>query len=174
MSMKTSIFVPITIVVLCLAALGVLVWQAIAPPPIVANNQVVAPPSVQVTPVSPATPTPAATEPSVVAPQQQAPAETSTDTGAGKDSGSGVGTTAVANFVDPACKTDGCSGQLCEDVKAPSVMTTCEMKPEYACYHQKGARCEVQKTGASAGHCGWSQSPELIACISSSKGASAQ
>lgn len=54
------------------------------------------------------------------------------------------------------CKKTGCSGQVCSD---QDVMTTCEYKPEYACY--KKAACERQANG----DCGFTQTPELVACL---------
>ena len=60
---------------------------------------------------------------------------------------------------DPAqgtCIKTGCSGSLCSD---KDMVTTCEFKPEYACY--QSATCERQADHA----CGFTQSPELIACI---------
>jgi hypothetical protein len=54
------------------------------------------------------------------------------------------------------CKKTGCSGQICSDEE---VMTTCEWRPEYACY--RTARCERQANGK----CGFTQTPELIACL---------
>jgi len=54
------------------------------------------------------------------------------------------------------CKPTGCSGQVCSD---EDVVTTCEFKPEYACY--QNAKCERQ----SDGKCGWTPSEELVACL---------
>jgi hypothetical protein len=54
------------------------------------------------------------------------------------------------------CKVTGCSGQVCAD---KDVVTTCEWKPEYACY--KSARCERQTDEK----CGWTMTPELIQCL---------
>ncbi len=50
----------------------------------------------------------------------------------------------------------GCSGTICA---SEQMMSTCEYKPEYACY--KTATCEWQATGA----CGWRESAELTACL---------
>lgn len=55
------------------------------------------------------------------------------------------------------CYVGGCSGQVCSDQEG--VITTCEWHEEYACYHQ--ATCERQQDGA----CGWTQTPELQACL---------
>lgn len=55
------------------------------------------------------------------------------------------------------CFTTGCSGQICAD---QDMMTTCEWKPEYACYKQFG-KCELQ----AGGKCGWTPSADLTACL---------
>jgi hypothetical protein len=54
------------------------------------------------------------------------------------------------------CIKTGCSGTVCS---SEPVITTCEFKPEYACY--KTATCKRQP----GGDCGWTQTPELIACL---------
>ena len=54
------------------------------------------------------------------------------------------------------CVVTGCSGQVCAD---QDVITTCEWRPEYACYDT--AACERQPDGA----CGWTDTPELAACL---------
>lgn len=54
------------------------------------------------------------------------------------------------------CRPTGCSGIVCSDA---DVMTTCEYKPEYACY--KDAVCTRQSDGV----CGWNKTPELDACL---------
>lgn len=56
------------------------------------------------------------------------------------------------------CKITGCNSNLCVD-EYTTVSSTCEYKPEYACY--KTAVCERQKTG----ECGWTLTEELIQCI---------
>lgn len=55
------------------------------------------------------------------------------------------------------CFVGGCSGQICSSNK--DVITTCEYREEYACY--KSAKCERQ----SNGQCGWTDTPELSACL---------
>jgi hypothetical protein len=55
-----------------------------------------------------------------------------------------------------ACKRTGCSGQICAD---RDMFTTCEWRPEYACYQQ--ATCERQADGS----CGFTQTPALQACL---------
>lgn len=59
------------------------------------------------------------------------------------------------------CVRTGCSGQLCADT---DIITTCEYRAEYACYGS--ATCERQANGA----CGWTQTPELEACLASASG----
>lgn len=54
------------------------------------------------------------------------------------------------------CRPTGCSGAVCSDEE---VMTTCEFRPEYACY--ANATCARQSDGA----CGWTKSAELDACL---------
>jgi len=56
----------------------------------------------------------------------------------------------------PACKTTGCSGQICAD---HDVMTTCEYRAEYACY--RAATCERQADG----QCGFTKTAALTACL---------
>lgn len=56
----------------------------------------------------------------------------------------------------PCIKT-GCSSQVCAD---HNVITTCEFRPEYACYQK--ATCERQ----SDGNCGFTKTPELTECLS--------
>jgi len=61
------------------------------------------------------------------------------------------------------CARAGCSAQLCvEAEKAASIITTCEFRPEYACYDN--ATCERQPTG----ECGWTQTNELQQCLQTS------
>lgn len=54
------------------------------------------------------------------------------------------------------CMIVGCSSQICSD---EDVITTCEFRPEYACY--QGAECKRQVNG----ECGWTQTPQLTACL---------
>jgi eight-cysteine-cluster-containing protein len=60
------------------------------------------------------------------------------------------------------CMRTGCSAQLCA-AEGESVMSTCIWKDEYACY--QSAKCEKQKDG----NCGWTQTDELNACLTSSR-----
>jgi hypothetical protein len=55
-----------------------------------------------------------------------------------------------------ACIKTGCSSQVCAD---HSVITTCEFRPEYACYRK--AACERQKDG----NCGFTKTSELTSCL---------
>jgi eight-cysteine-cluster-containing protein len=54
------------------------------------------------------------------------------------------------------CRVTGCSSQVCA---AEDLITTCEFRPEYACY--RSATCAAQ----SDGQCGWTMTPELEACL---------
>jgi hypothetical protein len=54
------------------------------------------------------------------------------------------------------CRPTGCSATVCAD---EDVVTTCEFRPEYACYQK--ATCERQPDG----QCGWTKSAELDACL---------
>lgn len=58
------------------------------------------------------------------------------------------------------CVKGGCSGTVCAEPDK-QVMTTCEYRAEYACY--ANATCERQADG----NCGWTQTPELSACLAS-------
>lgn len=66
-----------------------------------------------------------------------------------------VETTTGPRCMAPCVKT-GCSGQICAD---QSRISTCEFRPEYACY--ASATCARQADGA----CGWTQTPELVTCL---------
>ena len=59
-----------------------------------------------------------------------------------------------------ACIKTGCSGIICAE-PGNDQMSTCEFKPEYACYQK--AACERQADGK----CGWTQSDDLKACLAS-------
>jgi len=54
------------------------------------------------------------------------------------------------------CFKTGCSSQVCSD---EAVVTTCEFRPEYACYQK--AACARQADG----NCGFTKSAELTACL---------
>ncbi|MGK4000496.1 hypothetical protein [Sorangium sp. So ce1024] len=64
--------------------------------------------------------------------------------------------------VPAPCVVTGCSGQVCAD---DHVATTCEFRPEYACYGEHSV-CERDASGA----CGWRQTPELEACLDAASG----
>ncbi len=57
------------------------------------------------------------------------------------------------------CMPTGCSGQICAD---SDVNTTCEWRPEYACY--RSASCSTQRNG----DCGWVMDDELKRCLANS------
>jgi hypothetical protein len=61
--------------------------------------------------------------------------------------------------VASGCRPTGCSGQVCAD---EDVITTCEFRPEYACY--RDATCERQADG----RCGWTMTTELRSCLDAS------
>lgn len=65
----------------------------------------------------------------------------------------------LANAAAADCFVGGCSGQVCSDQEG--VITTCQWRPEYACYQDADATCERQ----SSGQCGWTPTPELSACL---------
>lgn len=69
----------------------------------------------------------------------------------------GTLTTATPLLVN--CKRTGCSGELCIDSYRDDVVTTCDFKPEYACYQE--APCERQTNG----ECGFTVSRGLSTCL---------
>lgn len=60
------------------------------------------------------------------------------------------------------CVITGCSGQVCAESE---LATTCEFRPEYACYKQY-SRCERRTDG----RCGWAETPELSRCMQAPAG----
>jgi hypothetical protein len=60
------------------------------------------------------------------------------------------------SLVQP-CYIGGCSGQICSN--QPNVVSTCEWRPEYACYQH--GKCERQLTG----QCGWTNTVDLLRCL---------
>jgi eight-cysteine-cluster-containing protein len=62
------------------------------------------------------------------------------------------------------CRATGCSGQVCA---AEDVVTTCEFRPEYACY--QSASCAAQADG----QCGWTMTAELEECLENPPGEAA-
>jgi len=59
------------------------------------------------------------------------------------------------------CVKSGCSSQLCIE-SGHEVITTCDFKPEYACY--KTAICTRQPNG----QCGFTQTAALVRCLKGS------
>lgn len=59
------------------------------------------------------------------------------------------------------CQHRGCSNQACANTP---IFTTCDARPEYACY--AAAVCAPQR----AGHCGFTQTPELQSCLANING----
>lgn len=62
--------------------------------------------------------------------------------------------------LEPSCFITGCSRQICSDRE---VVTTCEFRPEYACY--QNAVCERQMSG----ECGWRETKELRQCLENTR-----
>lgn len=60
------------------------------------------------------------------------------------------------------CKPTGCSGQLCA---ATDMVTTCEYRPEFACYAEPG----VTQCGCFAGQCAWEPTEKLAACLEAAR-----
>ena len=58
---------------------------------------------------------------------------------------------------DADCVVSGCSGQICA---AEPMISTCEWRPEYACYGEPTTSC-----GCNNGTCGWAQTRELSSCL---------
>lgn len=54
------------------------------------------------------------------------------------------------------CIRDGCSGQVCHAKTGESQITTCEFRPEYACYNDAGCGCVE-------GKCAWSD--QTLKCV---------
>ncbi len=67
-----------------------------------------------------------------------------------------VGTVVITPTPIAQCRVTGCSSQVCAD---QDVITTCEFRPEFACF--RAARCERQV----GNQCGWTMTPELQACL---------
>lgn len=58
---------------------------------------------------------------------------------------------------DADCFRTGCSGTVCA---AQTIYTTCEYRPEYACYSEPTTSC-----GCNNGVCGFAQTEELESCL---------
>jgi hypothetical protein len=69
-------------------------------------------------------------------------------------------TAAYRRLEKPDCYVGGCASQICSD--QPGVVSTCEWQDSYACYAT--ATCERQGDGL----CGWTETPELTACLDAS------
>lgn len=64
---------------------------------------------------------------------------------------------------DADCAVGGCSGQVCTTVeRAATLVTTCEWKPEYACYRRTSCGCVN-------GTCEWIKTPEFMNCLAGFK-----
>ena len=64
---------------------------------------------------------------------------------------------------DSDCNKAGCSSQICTTKEnAPTIITTCEFKPEYECYQQTTCGC-VQ------GKCNWKDQNFINACLTEKK-----
>jgi eight-cysteine-cluster-containing protein len=61
------------------------------------------------------------------------------------------------------CKTGGCSGTVCQPASEPPVMTTCEWRPEYACYKKTACGC-------ISGTCQWDKTEEFNTCVKEASG----
>ena len=66
---------------------------------------------------------------------------------------------AGACSADTECKVGGCSNQLCIGLNDTGI-STCEFRPEYACYTKSFAKC-----GCVSGSCRWKDDPLLAQCI---------
>lgn len=82
----------------------------------------------------------------------------------GGNGGGGAGSKADAGLAadggNAACVHGGCSNQLCVQAGEDAV-STCEFRPEYACYAQ--ALCERQ----ASGKCGFTPTDALASCLAS-------
>ncbi len=64
---------------------------------------------------------------------------------------------------DSECAPAGCSSQICTTAeKAPSVITTCEFRDEWACLAETSCGC-------NAGKCSWGNTPEYGQCLEALK-----
>jgi hypothetical protein len=153
--MRTNIIVPILIIGLAITAIGVAVYETIAPPPMLASN-------ITVTPIEPAAATSSeippkeAATPSIDTPPPQAPFVGSSPAVPPTQPYA----TTSSPSVMPGCRIGGCSGEICDDASAPDKASICLYREDYACYTKVG-RCEKQANG----HCGWTQTSELKSCI---------
>ncbi len=64
------------------------------------------------------------------------------------------------------CVPAGCSGEICADENSSNtVISTCELQPEYVCYQQYG-KCERNKYG----DCAWTTNTEFEQCYQKETG----
>jgi|WetSurMetagenome_2_1015567.scaffolds.fasta_scaffold260297_2 eight-cysteine-cluster-containing protein len=62
-------------------------------------------------------------------------------------------------LTDSDCATGGCSGEVCtQKDKAPQVVTTCLMRPQYECLN-------VTSCGCVGGKCSWKDTVEYKRCL---------
>lgn len=104
-------------------------------------------------------------------PQQGTTTEPGTGTAEPGTGEPGTGTTEPGTTTPgqsaKACVPGGCSNSLCLE-EGNDVMSACLYEPEFDCY--KTAICKRQPSG----ECGWSQTPELQACINQARAGQAQ
>lgn len=62
--------------------------------------------------------------------------------------------------VADGCKVMGCSRQVCANVDAEDVVTTCEFSEANGCY-DRFSECVMDESG----QCGWSENAELSMCL---------
>ncbi|MBI2173277.1 MAG: eight-cysteine-cluster domain-containing protein [Candidatus Aenigmarchaeota archaeon] len=61
------------------------------------------------------------------------------------------------------CATAGCSSQICTTAaNAPNIITTCELRDEYACLAKTACGC-------NAGKCSWADTPAYRQCLEALK-----
>lgn len=71
---------------------------------------------------------------------------------------------AVQCYTDADCVVAGCSSTLClPRDQASQAVTTCEFRPEYACYSQDACGC-------SNNACRWSQTEQFARCVANLDG----
>lgn len=58
---------------------------------------------------------------------------------------------------DSECEVGGCSGQVCAK-GGKRIITTCEYRPEYACY-------KLTECGCDKGKCSWLEKQEFVRCL---------
>jgi len=78
--------------------------------------------------------------------------------------GAGYGTPGECGPAPKTCVIGGCSAEKCIEEGSGNGISMCLWRPEYACYQTIGA-CEEQADGT----CGWTQSDELVQCLSDAR-----